>query len=359
MGNIMEDTTQTSGCCKNEIESSSVYSFKMAEYVKVATELSWFDRLGSWRCRWGVGRMDYKVSPGIYAIGEPTEESAVFVSANYKMSFDRLRECLAGINAWIMVIDTNGINVWCAAGKGTFGTDEIVRCVEEFKLGEIVSHTKLIVPQLGAPGVIAHKVKADCGFKVTYGPVRADDILAFMDAGMKATDEMRRVRFPLWDRIVLIPMELMMWLKPAVAVMLLFLLAGGLRKNGFSPANCLHTGGACAGLFVAAYLAGGILGPMLLPILPFRAFALKGLFVGIAVFVGAICLKLDVLSGGFAIAGWALIMPVVSSVILMNFTGTSTYTSLSGVMREMKIAVPVQIIAAVAGAGLWITGLFV
>lgn len=303
--------------------------------------------------------MQYMVSPGIYAVGEPDQESPVFVSANYKMSFDRLRQSLAGIDAWIMVIDTKGINVWCAAGKGSFGTCEIVRCVEEFDLAEIVTHRKLIVPQLGAPAVSAHKVKADCGFKVIYGPVKADDIPAFMDASMKATDEMRRVRFPLWDRVVLIPMELMMWLKPAISVMVFFLLVGAFRKNGFSMANCLHTGAGCAGLFIAAYLAGGILGPMLLPILPGRAFALKGLFVGIAVFIAALCLKLDILSGGFSIAGWALIMPVVSSVILMNFTGTSTYTSLSGVMREMKIAVPLQIIAAVVGIGLWITGLFV
>jgi hypothetical protein len=303
--------------------------------------------------------MEYKVSPGIYAVGEPGEEAPVFVSANYKMSFDRLRQSLAGIDAWIMVIDTQGINVWCAAGKGTFSTGEIVRCVEEFKLAEIVTHKKLIVPQLGAPAVSAHKVKEQSGFKVVYGPVRAEDISTFIDAGMKATDEMRRVRFPLWDRVVLIPMELMMWLKPALSIVVFFLLVGGVSRAGFSMTDCLHNGGACAGLFVAAYLAGGVLGPILLPVLPGRAFALKGLPVGIAVFLAALCLRLDVLGCGFSIAGWALIMPVVSSVILMNFTGTSTYTSLSGVMREMKIAVPIQIVAVLIGTGLWITSLFV
>lgn len=346
-------------CCNDKIESSSLYCFNRIEYTRVPAELSWSDRLGSWRCRWGVGRMRYLVSPGVYAVGEPKGDSPVFVSANYKMSFDRLRQSLGGMDAWIMAIDTKGINVWCAAGKGTFGTGEIVRCVEEFKLSEIVSHKKLIVPQLAGPAVAAHKVKEQCGFKVVYGPVRAGDIAAFMEANMKATDEMRRVRFPLRDRVVLIPMELMMWLKPAIIVMLLFILVGGLSKKGFSLVNCLHTGVGCAGLFVAAYLAGGILGSVLLPILPGRAFSVKGLFVGLGVFLGAVCLRLDVLSDGFSLAGWALIMPVVSSVILMNFTGTSTYTSLSGVMREMKIAVPLQIVAAVVGVGLWVTGIFV
>jgi len=34
----------------------------------------------------------------------------------------------------------------------------------------------------------------------------------------------------------------------------------------------------------------------------------------------------------------------------MNFTGASTYTSLSGVLKEMKIALPVMISASALGA---------
>ena len=70
--------------------------------------------------------MRYKVDPGLYAVGRPTVESPVLVSANYKLSFDRLRSQLTGLDAWMLVLDTHGVNVWCSAGKGTFGTDEIV-----------------------------------------------------------------------------------------------------------------------------------------------------------------------------------------------------------------------------------------
>ena len=69
--------------------------------------------------------MNYKVDPGLYALGAPDADSPVLVSANFKMSFDLLREALPGRNAWILVLDTDGINVWCAAGKGTFGTEEL------------------------------------------------------------------------------------------------------------------------------------------------------------------------------------------------------------------------------------------
>ena len=110
------------------------------------------------------------------ALGRPTDASPVFASANYKLSFDALRASLKGRDAWLLVLDTKGINVWCAAGKGTFGTLELVRSIAETELDKIVGHRTVIVPQLGAPGVSAHRVKFYSGFNVVYGPARAEDI---------------------------------------------------------------------------------------------------------------------------------------------------------------------------------------
>ncbi|MDH3345259.1 MAG: mercury methylation corrinoid protein HgcA, partial [Desulfobacteraceae bacterium] len=141
----------------------------MGDVPKISSTLVWADRWGSIKARWGVGRMHYTVDPGLYALGAPGDRSPVLVTANYKMSFDRLREALPERNAWILVLDTNGINVWCAAGKGTFGTDELVRRIEFSQLNRVVSHTELILPQLAGPGVAAHKVKKRSGFKAIYG----------------------------------------------------------------------------------------------------------------------------------------------------------------------------------------------
>jgi CO dehydrogenase/acetyl-CoA synthase gamma subunit (corrinoid Fe-S protein) len=150
----------------------------------------------------------HTVNPGLYAVGAPDKSSDVLVSANYKLSFDALRKALKGLNAWVLVLDTKGINVWCAAGKGTFGTDELIRLISLTKLDRVVDHRRIIVPQLGAPGISAHKVKKDTGFKVCYGPVRAEDISAYIVSGYKATTEMRTVTFPLIDRLILAPMEI-------------------------------------------------------------------------------------------------------------------------------------------------------
>ncbi|MBA3065261.1 hypothetical protein FP828_02075 [bacterium] len=125
----------------------------------VATSLSPADKLGAWKVRWAISRNEYRVNPGVYAAGSPSLDSPVMVSANYKLSFDMLRKALNGIDAWLLVLDTKGVNVWCAAGKGTFGTAEIVKRIDETGLARIVNHREIIVPQLGAPGVSAIDVK--------------------------------------------------------------------------------------------------------------------------------------------------------------------------------------------------------
>jgi CO dehydrogenase/acetyl-CoA synthase gamma subunit (corrinoid Fe-S protein) len=90
---------------------------------QVGTKLTRADRLGTWKARWDIGRMDYLVPPGLYAVGNPTPADPVLVTANYKMSYDIVRSVLEGRNVWLLVLETYGINVWCAAGKGTFGTE--------------------------------------------------------------------------------------------------------------------------------------------------------------------------------------------------------------------------------------------
>ncbi len=119
------------------------------EIPRVPTGLCFAERLGGWKVRWGLRRMKYAVEPGIYAVGNPDGDSVVLVSSNYKLSFDALRKELRGLDAWIIVLDTEGINVWCAAGKGTFGTDEIVSRIGLVELEKIVNHRKIILPQLG------------------------------------------------------------------------------------------------------------------------------------------------------------------------------------------------------------------
>lgn len=329
---------------------------------QVSFSLVWGDHLGSFKARWGIGRMHYIVEPGLYALGTPDEKSPVLVTANYKMSFDSLREALPGRNIWILVLDTKGINAWCSAGKGTFGTIELVSRIESSGLTQIVSHRELILPQLAGPGVAAHEVKKLSGFKVIYGPIRATDLPKFLDAGLKAAPEMRFKTFTIRERIVLIPIELFAALKAGLIIIAILFLITFLGRSGEGWTNALNQGLFSALGILTAILAGAVLSPTLLPWLPGRAFSIKGVSVGLLTAFLFVFFRWShgiTLAGRFEMLAWLLLIPALSAFLAMNFTGASTYTSLSGVKKEMRWAVPFQIGAGMIGFILWLGSIFI
>ncbi|MFI5367991.1 MAG: mercury methylation corrinoid protein HgcA [Spirochaetia bacterium] len=310
----------------------------------VSTRLSWRDVLGGWRVRWDIGRSRYAVLPGLYAVGSPGGDSPVLVTANYKLTFDKLRAELGGLDAWILVLDTKGVNVWCAAGKGTFGTRELEQRVMAVKLQDVVSHRTLILPQLGATGVSAHEVKRASGWQVKYGPVRARDVRAFLSNGLKKNNEMRTILFPLTERMAIAPAELVQsWpllLGIAAASALL-----GLPFDGGYVGRLLGVGLPLIG----AVAVGTLLFPALLPYVPFRAFSLKGALLGALWGVSASLVVRASLPGAAALTLMA--MPI-AAFLSMNFTGSSTFTSQPGAALEVKKGVIPMISSLTIGLGL-------
>jgi hypothetical protein len=287
--------------------------------------------------------MKYTVESGLYSLGNPDNNSPVLVSANYKLTFDELRKNLAGVDCWILILDTKGINVWCSAGKGTFGTDELIRRIELSELSKYVSHKKLILPQLGATGVSAHEVIKQTGYNVKYGPVRAYDIKEYIYRKFTATDDMRRVNFTLWDRLVLTPMELVPAVKKALPILGVMFVANHFIRKPFDGYDLKNLSGSI--------FSGAVLTPALLPIIPVKSFSLKGWIVGFLITLGLISVcDNDKKSRGLLTIGSLLLYPAISSYIALNFTGSSTYTSPSGVNKEMKKALPFIVGSAVIGA---------
>lgn len=322
--------------------------------LPTSSQLTTQDVLGSWKARWGINRMNYKIEPGLYQLGNPDRNAPVLVTANYKMTFDALRKELTDFDAWILVLDTKGVNVWCAAGKGTFGTTELLNRLAIVQLEKVVSHKTLILPQLGAPGVSAHEVQKYSGFKVIYGPVRAKDIKEFIGSGMKATDEMRTVKFSAYDRLVLTPIELVSTIKISLMIFGVLFLLNLIGAGPFGVVDFYA--------YIGAVIVGCVLTPVLLPWIPGRAFAWKGWLLG---FIWIIIV--NVLNGWpsapeynlLKALGYLLILPPVSAYLAMNFTGSSTFTSFSGVLKEMKIAIPAMIISIALGAILILSSSFI
>ena len=337
---------QSCNCLTDNAPTSSILKVTntpISEILETTSKIRLDNRLDHFLARWGVNRMGHIVKPGLYRLGNPTPDSMVFVSANYTLSFDAVRSALEGNDCYILVLDTKGINVWCAAGKGTFGTDELVRRIAYTGLANVVRHHTLILPQLSAPGISAYEVKRRSGFAVEYGPVRASDLPEYLKT-RKATPEMRRVQFPLKDRLVLAPVEFVHVALPAiVASIILYFLSG--------PLVALAA--------ITTVLAGTVLFPALLPFIPTHDFSTKGLILGeiVAIPFAVVSFKTN-----FALPFWEnvlisfaflLIMPALTAYLALNFTGCTTFTSRTGVKKEIFRYVP--FIAFMTGSGILIS----
>ena len=81
------------------MQQINIQNLKPASFYipTVSTTLELKDYLGAMKVRWGIGRNNFRVEAGLYKVGKPTSNSDVFVTANYKMSFDTLRKNLKSI----------------------------------------------------------------------------------------------------------------------------------------------------------------------------------------------------------------------------------------------------------------------
>lgn len=302
----------------------------------ISSDLGWNDCLGGWKARWGIGRLSYIVPPGLYAIGVPKHDSPVLVTSNYKMSYDLVRQTMKNHSVWLLVLETYGINVWCAAGKGTFGTGELVRRIAQSGLEKVVSHRTLLLPIMAAAGVKAIEVKKRTGFEVGFATLRIQDLPQYLENGMRATDRMRELSFTCLERLVLVPMELVIGFKSVLFVGVPLAVFYGFVSGNFSLIRFLTS----LALYCVAVLCGTVITPLLLPFLPGRMFAVKGALAGLvvsgtfAVLIGSLS-WLEICALGFGMAS-------VSAFYAMNFTGSTPYTSPSGVRREMGLALPVM-----------------
>ena len=323
-------------------------------YTRVTSDWKAADSWEAFRCRLGMHRSPHRVEPGLYCIGRPGPDSPVLATANYTLTFDIVRRDLGGLVCWILVLDTGGMNVACGAHTGGFGTDELITRVQKTRLQEVVSHRALILPQLGAQAVSPEEVRRRTGFDVLFGPVRSADLSAYVARGARATPEMNAVRFSLRDRLSLSLAEIARSLLLFPVFAFGALIVAGLGPEGVSlerawvgvwPLFALGMGSACAGsLFV----------PAALPLLPFRAFWIKGWLAGAAVTAAllhgaGLARGMDPLS---ITASW-LFFPAASAVLGLRFAGATPPGFHPGVRKEIRHAWPFLAAAALlAGAAL-------
>jgi NAD-dependent dihydropyrimidine dehydrogenase PreA subunit len=145
--------------------------------------------------------LPWPTEPGLRAAGDPGPLSPVIVTGNYDLTVRRVLGALRGVDAWVIVAPSRGINVWCAAAGGHLTTHQIVTALRTSGVAERVRHRRAILPQLAATGVRAREVERRSGWQVKFGPVYAEDLPRYLALHEKKADDMRHVRFGIGERV--------------------------------------------------------------------------------------------------------------------------------------------------------------
>jgi hypothetical protein len=192
---------------------------------------------------------------------------------------------------------------------------------------------------------------------VLWGPIRASDIKQFIADDMHAEKPMRWVSFSLVERIVLIPVELSHLPKPTLWVLLTAFILSGIGTHFFSFTDAWNRGLMVLVAYAGGILAGAVAAPILLPWIPGRSFALKGAVTGILAGLVMVSIFKAGLNWPGALA-LVLITIGVSSYLTMNFTGSTPFTSPSGVEKEMRKAIPLQLATILIAVIGWVAAAF-
>lgn len=303
--------------------------------IVLSRKLNFKDRFDHFKIRLGIKRDHYKIKPGLYAIGQPNESSDVLVTCNYKLTVDHVRSNLKK-DYYVLVIDTEGINVWCAAGKGKFGTAELIYALRHYGLASHVNHKDLILPQLGAPGIQAHLVTQVTGYHIKYGPIRIQDVDVYT-VDYKKTKEMTKIDFSLNERLLLTPIEIKRSLIGVIPVFLLSYLPF------FSLTHVM--------MYITSALMGTLVFPIILPMRPFKMFYKNGIMLSLIANLYFLMSTFNLVTLGFY-----FLVAMYSGLLALNFTGSTTFTSLSGVEKEMTTAVKVIVNTAIMSLVVMVVG---
>jgi NAD-dependent dihydropyrimidine dehydrogenase PreA subunit len=172
-----------------------------------------------WIVAYLVRWLPHSAPTGLFPMGKPDADSPVLITSNFTLTVKRVRRALAKKDVWLLVANSKGINVWCAAAGGIFTESSIIDAIKISHLSEKVSHRDIILPPLSAPGVDREAIERLTGFTCRFGPVYARDIPEYLNAGMNKSDDMRSFDFGLRHRLdMFLPMNFPVYLLIAVVL---------------------------------------------------------------------------------------------------------------------------------------------
>lgn len=259
-----------------------------------------------------LGMLPHRAPTGLVRIGHPGRDGPVLLTGNYTLTVRRLRKALAGLDAWLLVANSKGINVWCAAGGGHLTHHDVISVIRTSGITDEVDHRTIVLPQLAATGVEPRIITERTGWGTRWGPARLEDLPAYLARGQRVKKTERYMRFPLRERLTVAAM----WGLPMLAVTASLLAWIGGWRLSLAAVPCVVV--LVAGPFVALpWLALGV-GAR-------RRFLSLGLFAGAGVGIGIGSLAILSALTFTSAAGMAAVGLVLAAVLSVDIAGTTPW----------------------------------
>lgn len=284
-----------------------------------------------------TGQIDQvSIEPGLYKSGNPTPESPIIVTANYEYTYIKVMRDLRGIDAWVLCLDSNGINVWCAARGENFGNEQLLEAVQNSGITEQVKNKTLILPQLSAGGISIPKLPKSFPFQIKYGPLWSKDLKSYLQSQpTQKPESMRVIKFTLQKRIeagithttFLLRMFLLV---PTLVALIPFILLY-VNTSFKAPLQIL------AGIWMI-FVSCGLGIAIFFPITQFtRNFNLKGTIFGVISLL--IALAIFILSFGFKFIfiGYSVWVFWIAFFTTMSFSGYTMHTGVSEIQEQYPV----------------------
>jgi acetyl-CoA decarbonylase/synthase complex subunit gamma len=122
-----------------------------------------------------------QVQPGLYEINDPQPDNPLLVTTNFSITYFSVANEVeaAGLPAWLLVTDAEGMSVLTAWAAGKFDAERIAKDVKQFNAADKVGKKLLVLP--GHVAVLSGEVEEELpGWEIRVGPREAVDLPTFM-----------------------------------------------------------------------------------------------------------------------------------------------------------------------------------
>ncbi len=122
-----------------------------------------------------------QVQPGLYELNGPSASDPLLVTTNFSITYFSVANEVegAGLPAWLLVTDAEGMSVLTAWAAGKFDAERIAKDVKQFNVAEKVDHKRIVIP--GHVAVISGELEEELpGWEIRVGPREAVDLPAFI-----------------------------------------------------------------------------------------------------------------------------------------------------------------------------------